>query len=106
MLTFQGLYSSTMSLNIAADNHILGRGMFETQEIGKCINKVRPLDLSLFKLGILVNVIHQEAPTYSVLNNQCYWFVGIIIEIIVLLYGDGLKAVSSEFPMQTPSPSA
>jgi hypothetical protein len=60
-------------------------------EIGQVMRQIQPEGLSFYELGILVDVVHKEAPDYHVLDHQCYWFVTTICIIIVLLYGDKLN---------------
>ena len=82
-------HTSSASLNCVAEDHILGRGM-RVGEIGRVARQIKPTNLSLFELGILADVIHDEAPVYSLLQNQCYWFAGTLCDAVVLLYGDEL----------------
>jgi hypothetical protein len=82
-------YSSSSLDGVAADR-ILGSAMMDTR-IGQIILQIKPIELSLFELGILVDVVHNEAPDYSVLQNQCYWFMSTIIEVIISKYGDTLR---------------
>jgi hypothetical protein len=95
----EALYSSITSLDCIAEDRILGRGKFVTddyqigglreggkpiQEIGLVIRQLQPIDLSLYELGILVDVIHKEAPEYSLLRNQCYWFTNTSLRYTVI----------------------
>lgn len=83
------LNSSSSSLSGIAADRILGRAMKDL-EIGQVILQIEPIDLSLFELGILVDVVHNEAPAYSVLQNQCYWFMSTIAEVVLSKYGNSL----------------
>ena len=105
----QVMHSSSTSLDCRAEDRILGRGMFVRnskifRDIGHVVRQISPIeDLSLFELGILVDVIHNEAPVYSLLNNQCYWFVNAICDLVVIMYGDkdrlsGIKGPSDYLP--------
>ena len=47
-------------------------------------------DLSLFELGILANVIHEEDPKYCLLSRQCYWFVGTMLLVVESMWGNKL----------------
>jgi hypothetical protein len=97
------LHSSAGSLMSVAEDRILGRGLFVTdgqggqkggvplREIGQIVRQIWPNGLSFYELGLLVDVVHKEAPDYHVLKEQCYWFVTTICIIIVLLYGDKLN---------------
>jgi len=89
--------SSTTSLDGVAEDRILGRGMLSNKailrDLGQVVRQIRPIKLSLFELGILVDVVHNEDPEYSLLKSQCYWFLHIIFEVVVSLYGDSLNTV-------------
>jgi hypothetical protein len=79
-------------LDGVAGDRILGRGMLSNKvilrEIGQVVRQIRPIKLSLFELGILVDVVHNEDPDYSLLKSQGYWFLYLIFEVVILLYGD------------------
>jgi hypothetical protein len=60
------------------------------REIGLVTGQSSPVDLSLFELGILIDTINKEAPTYSLLQRQCYWYVAAIRYVVLILYGDKL----------------
>ena len=71
------MHSSSMSFDSVAEDRILGRGMFVKdsnvgihREIGLIVGQVVPVGLSLFELGIIVDVIHNEEPDYSIFKNQ------------------------------------
>ena len=91
----QVLRSSTTSFDSVAEDRILGRGMFlndgVSREIGLVVSQVLPIGLSLFELGILVDVIHNEDPHYSLLKSQCYWFLNTILEVVGILFQDNLQ---------------
>ena len=82
-----------------AEDRILGRGMFGNEnpntgwEIGCVIHQIKLINLSLFELGILADVIYNEALSYSLLQNQCYWFVNTICNIVHLLYGGDFQQI-------------
>ena len=61
------------------------------REIGQVVRQIQPINLSLFELGILADVVHNEDPDYSLLKSQCYWFLHLIFEVVILLYGDNLN---------------
>ena len=93
----QVLHSAAGSLTSVAEDRILGRGNFVTdgqgvalREIGQIVRQIWPNELHFYELGLLVDVVHKEAPEYHVLKQQCYWFITTICIVIVLLYGDKL----------------
>lgn len=104
----QAVHSSSPSPECAAEDHILGRGKFvkedpltgEAQVIREIEHVIRQLepeeDLYLFEFGILIDVVHKEAPNYDLLKRQCYWFASIICEVITLLYGNKLAKKSKD----------
>ena len=89
------MHSSSTSFDSVAVDRILGRGMFLNdsilREIGKVVCQIQPVGLSLFELGILTNVIHNEEPHYSLLKSQCYWFMNTIFNVVRILYRDNLN---------------
>jgi len=93
------IQSSTTSLDGVAEDRILGRGMLSNKailrDVGQVVRQSLPIMLSLFELGILVDVVHNEDPDYSLLKSQCYWFLYLIFEVIILLYGDNLNTAAS-----------
>jgi hypothetical protein len=98
----RAVHSSSPSPECAAKDQILGRGKFAKEdpltgeaqvirEIGHIICQLEPEeDLYLFEFGILIDVVHKEAPNYDLLKRQCYWFATTICEVITLLYGNKL----------------
>ena len=83
----QALHSSSKSLTSVAEDRILGRGQFVTdgqaiegildagepiREIGRVVRQIKPQDLYFYELGLLVDVVHNEAPDYDLLERQCY----------------------------------
>jgi hypothetical protein len=87
--------SATTSLasKCDADNCILSWGMFfkkARDEYEHVFRQIMPNDeLSLFELGILVDVIDNHKPD-SLLQNQCYWFTSTIFNTVETLYGNQL----------------
>jgi hypothetical protein len=49
------------------------------------VRKVIPGKLTLFELALLVDVVHNIAPVYSLFENDSYWFVKIICDSVVAL---------------------
>ena len=70
-----------------AEDRISGSGRFAGgREIGKVVCQIAPVGLSLFELGILADVIHHDVPSYKLLQNQCYWFMLMVFEIVLRVY--------------------
>lgn len=102
------VHLSVKSKGCIAEDRILGRGNFVTDPrkvdgvwesgtpvrgIGRVVHQIAPKDpLPFYELGILVDVVHNEALKYHVLSGQCYWFATTICLIVVLLYGDKLNS--------------
>ena len=70
-----------------------------------------PLDVSLFDLAILAEVVHEEYPLYSIFKNQCYWFSHLILKAIIVISGlnkdanpgpDPTAMLISSLPATTP----
>jgi hypothetical protein len=89
--------SSITSFESVAEDRILGRGMFVKDGKGgiHCemglVRQIRPVGLSLFKLGIIIDVIHNEEPDHSLFENQGYWFLNTILVVVEFLFNDNLN---------------
>jgi len=75
------------------------------------VRKVILPDNTLFTIldfAILIDIIHLNAPIYSLFKNHCYWFVNILSDGIVAvagadcIYHDGDHNLNNE-PYQLPS---
>ena len=88
--SFGSAGSSSGSLDRVAEDRILGEGKISFAGNGRIVYQTMPTDLSLFELGILINVIHKEKPNYSLLKYQCYWFVYTVISVVEMLWIDEL----------------
>ena len=91
--------SSITSFESVAEGRILGRGMFlkdgmggSHREIG-FVRQIRPIGLSLFELGIIIDVIHNEEPDHCVFENQDCWFLNTILVVVELLFNDNLNGM-------------
>jgi hypothetical protein len=51
--------------------------------LGQVIWQIQPQSLSLFKVAVLADVVHNYAPLYSLFRRQCYWFAFIICAVIL-----------------------
>ena len=88
--------AATSSTPSAADDRFLGSGTFINSltinnRMGVLIDQMAPKNLSLFELGILADVVHNEAPTYTLYGEQCYWYTSVILDVLRLFYEDTLK---------------
>jgi hypothetical protein len=96
MASVRVAHSSLASLESAAEDRVLGSGTFmsiaHVRGVGRDIGEIVPIDLSLYELGILADVVHNEAPNYSICGNQCYWFVATICGVVRFLYSTGAPA--------------
>lgn len=87
--------STSLSSHGLAEDHISGSGRFSGNcGIGQIVRQIAPVKLSLFELGILVDVIHNDAPGYNLMQNQCYWFMLMIFEVVLQLYENTLDTRS------------
>jgi hypothetical protein len=97
------MINSSSSINsVEAEDRISGSGRFSDQGNGggngRVVREVAPVGLSLFDMGILADVIHKEAPSYNVLQNQCYWFTLMIFEIILRVFENTLDSQKGVSP--------
>lgn len=58
--------------------------------IGLIVRQIAPVNLTLLELGILIDVIHNEAPSYNLIQNQCYWFTLMVFEVVLRVYDNTL----------------
>jgi hypothetical protein len=98
----RGINSLTSSSKFSvAEDLFLGSARFtEQREVGLVCREIAPVNLSLFELGILADVIHNEAPTYDLLKNQCYWFLLTVFEVVLRVYVNSLDSQEGVPPDQ------
>jgi hypothetical protein len=97
----QGVNSSSSNSGSSgfAEDRISGSAKFTIgQAFGLVVRQIEPIGLSLFELGILVDVIHDEAPYYKLLKNQCYWFSLVILEVVLMSYANSLDTQAGRSP--------
>jgi hypothetical protein len=100
-LTSARSLNSSFSSGCVAEDRISGSGRFTGNNgIGKIVRQVAPLGLSLFELGILVDVIHNDAPSYNLLRTQCYYLTLMIFEVTLRIYSNNLDTQSGVAPDQ------
>ena len=51
--------------------------------LGQVVWQIQPQSLSLFKVAVLADVVHNYAPLYSLFRRQCYWFAFIICAVVM-----------------------
>jgi len=92
--------ASLRSVDRVAEDRIVGEGTrsFAIARDGRVVRQIKPTDLSLFQLGILFNVIHHEAPNYSLLKYQSFWFVSTVLYIVESLWGNQLDKKEADHP--------
>jgi len=77
-----------------------------------CIRRFTPVELSLFELVLLAEVVHDYDPIYGLFQNQCYMFASVMFDVIVQLYSHPSLAFSlnpdvtpaSTIPVPAPTP--
>jgi hypothetical protein len=57
-----------------------GGNIFEKRDLGQVVQFFKPLDLTLFDLAIIAQVVHEANPNYSRLHTQCYYFAALVYE--------------------------
>ena len=58
----------------------------------KCVWQIKPQGLKFFNFVVLTHVVHMEAPTYTALKDNCYWYVTTVIDA---------AAMAAELSLQT-----
>lgn len=48
--------------------------------------QIAPINMSLFDLVVLAQVVHEFAPEYSTLEHNCYWYCNIIVDACIELF--------------------
>jgi hypothetical protein len=72
-----------LKLAYAQDQFTGGKDVLASGSIlGQVIWQIQPQSLTLYKVVVLADVMHEYAPLYSLLRHQCYWFAFIICAII------------------------
>ena len=83
----RGIHSSSASLMELrdAEDRILGSNYAKKASYGngRVVGEISPGSLTLFDLGLLVEVVHDVAPNYSLFKNHCFWFAKIICDAVV-----------------------
>ena len=71
-------------LSAAKDQFTGGKNVEVTGSVlGQVIWQIQPQGLTLFKVAVLADVVHEYAPLYSLFRRQCYWFAFIICAVIM-----------------------
>jgi hypothetical protein len=100
-LTSARSMKSSFDSGCLAEDRISGSGRFAgNSSIGLIVRQILPVNLSLFELGILVDVIHNDAPSYSLLDAQCYWLTLMVFESVLRIYGNTLDTHRGVAPDQ------
>ena len=80
-------HSSKTSFNSKAKDildMILSCGIFNVRQTGRIVRHYSPINLSLYELGILVDIVYKEADY----QNQCFWFTNMIFDVVEMCYRD------------------
>jgi hypothetical protein len=97
--TFQLVDSSSRSLGSDRVAEDLIKGQGGALGGGLSVSQLKPKKtLSLFELGILANVIHEEDPNYFLLSRQCYWFIATMFFVVDLVWGNTLNEEEAGHP--------
>lgn len=80
-------YTSS-DVDTPAEDRFLGENFLNTKGLGMGHNawSHKPDNLNLLALIVLVFVVHQQRPLYSILGDQCYWFANIVLTALRLLF--------------------
>jgi hypothetical protein len=91
---------SLSKLSVAEDLFLGSAKFIENREVGLVCREIEPVGLSLYELAILADVIHEEAPTYNLMKNQCYWFLLTVFEVVLRVYENSLDTQAGVPPDQ------
>jgi hypothetical protein len=67
---------------LMGENSLLNTGY----AFGQNGRQITPIDLTLFNLIILAQVVHDYAPEYTFLDRNCYWFCSMIFDACIELF--------------------
>jgi hypothetical protein len=95
--------SQTISPQSLALDSISGRSS-DSLKPERCIRQFRPVQLSMFDLALLAQVVHENAPVYGLFSNQCYLFSSVIFDAVVQRFSLPPGAYDFE-NISSPSPS-
>lgn len=96
--------SQSISPQSLAYDSISGRPP-NTVIVGDCIRRFEPVELSLFDVGLLAQVVHDFAPIYGLFDNQCYMFASVMFDAIVQLYSLHPSALNQDPTITNPNPT-
>jgi hypothetical protein len=86
-------FESVSDTNYADDRFIGFRNSDLYLKASRNLRQISPEGFSLFDLAVLADVVHEQAPLYTLLHEQCFWFSMLICDIIESEYS--CKTVSS-----------
>ena len=74
-----------------------GKAFVEQYASWKCVRQIKPRGIKFFQLIFLAHVVHLEAPIYTSLQDNCYWFVTTVIDSVEGHFGvDTVEPLSCE----------
>ena len=63
-------------------DRILGEAFVARFDNWKCVRQFKPRGLKFFDFIFLAHTVHLEAPTYTALKDNCYWYVTTVLDAI------------------------
>jgi hypothetical protein len=69
-----------------AEDRLRGDSFVKRYQKWTCVRQIRPRNLKLFDLILLAHATHMEAPFYTPLKDNCYWYVATIFDAIVAMF--------------------
>jgi hypothetical protein len=81
-------------------DRILGDAFVGRYADWKCVRQIKPRNLKFFDFVFLAHVVHMEAPTYTALKDNCYWYVTTVIDAVVAYFGVEPSTTSREDTMR------
>ena len=78
------LNRSTEKKNVPtlAQDQVLGQDV-SGYGVAHVVRELEPKNLSLLHLAIILDAVHNHAPLYSLLDNQCYWFCHTVCDSVL-----------------------
>ena len=67
----------------------------------RCVRQLKSKNLKLFELVLLAHVVHMEAPTYTCLKHNCYWYITTFFDAIVVCWGPDPSTTPGDLRKET-----
>jgi hypothetical protein len=84
---------------VDAVDEILGEGYILSGRYGRgqSAREVKPTNLKLFELLVLTTAVHELAPHYTSISNNCYWFANAVLDAVIKIFNIDNSPNGDEF---------